>query len=374
MITLQMRRRKADEGEADGNGMEVDDGVNSGALVTLQSTSDALTVSSSQQPKPVRPEGRTSGMQAPTMLLSGHEGAIFSCCFDPTGKSLATGSMDKRIFLWDVYGECKNYNVLEGHKNAVLEVHWFSGVAASTLLSCSADKTVALWDANKGTRIRKLTDHKGIVNSCSVASKATNVLISGSDDCTAIIWDARSKEQVFSIYHEYQVTAVTISSDGLSGYTGGIDNIIRKWDLRHGNDEPVEEFALEGHMDTISGLSLSSDDAHLLSNGMDSSLRSWDVRPFSTGGVSSRCERLYEGVRHGAEKNLLKCNWSPDNERVTCGSADRNVYIWDALTTKLLYQLPGHKGSVNQVIFHPLEPIIASAGSDKVVYLGELLP
>lgn len=26
--------------------------------------------------------------------------------------------------LWDVHGECKNYNVLEGHNNAVLDLKW----------------------------------------------------------------------------------------------------------------------------------------------------------------------------------------------------------------------------------------------------------
>ena len=31
----------------------------------------------------------------------------------------------------------------------------------------------AIWDANKGVRIRKLSDHSGIVNSCSVARVRT---------------------------------------------------------------------------------------------------------------------------------------------------------------------------------------------------------
>lgn len=82
--------------------------------------------------------------------------------------------------------------------------------------------------------------------------------------------------------------------------------------------------------------------------------------------------------------------------------------VWNSTTSKLIYYLPGHKGSVNdvslvamliyylihiqciyclllffnillffrvgfnQVIFHPTEPIVASCGSDKTVLLGEL--
>ena len=59
--------------------------------------------------------------------------------------------------------------------------------------------------------------------------------------------------------------------------------------------------------------------------------------------------------------------------QVSAGSADRMVYIWDAASRALLYQLPGHSGSVNETAFHPSEPIILSAGSDKQLYLGELV-
>lgn len=49
------------------------------------------------------------------------------------------------VVLWDVYGECRNYNVLSGHKNAVLEVQWTYD--SSQIVSASADKTVGIWDA-----------------------------------------------------------------------------------------------------------------------------------------------------------------------------------------------------------------------------------
>lgn len=127
--------------------------------------------------------------------------------------------------LWEVYGNCNNYNVLSGHKNAVLETKWIS--SSPLIVSASADKTAALWDANKGIRIRKYTDHTGIVNTVSVAQSLTTIFASGSDDCTAVIWDIRHKRAVQSLYHDYQVTCTAISHDGQYLYTGGLDNIIR---------------------------------------------------------------------------------------------------------------------------------------------------
>jgi WD40 repeat protein len=57
---------------------------------------------------------------------------------------------------------------------------------------------------------------------------------------------------------------------------------------------------------------------------------------------------------------------------LTLVSQCRNVYVWDENTTRILYSLPGHKGSANSVDFHPNEPVIVSGGSDKKIYLGEL--
>ena len=58
--------------------------------------------------------------------------------------------------------------------------------------------------------------------------------------------------------------------------------------------------------------------------------------------------------------------------QVICGSADRMVYVWDTASRKLLYKLPGHTGSVNDVDCHPTQPILMTGSSDKSIFLGEL--
>lgn len=140
---------------------------------------------------------------------------------------------------------------------------------------------------------------------------------------------------------------------------------MQAWDLRK---EQVS-LTLAGHTDSVTGMSLSPDGNHLLTNAMDNTLRIWDVRPYAP---ANRCFKVFTGHQHNFEKNLLKCAWSPDGGRITAGSADRLVNVWEVQTQKLLYKLPGHKGSVNDVAFHPKQPILASCSSDKTIYLGEI--
>ncbi|EDV27593.1 uncharacterized protein TRIADDRAFT_37206 [Trichoplax adhaerens] len=297
------------------------------------------------------------------MLLTGHEGEIYTAKFHPDGEVLASASFERKIFLWNIYGECENYAILEGHKGAVLDLHFSTD--GSQLFSASTDKTAAIWDFESGQRTKKFKGHTGIVNSCHPSRRGTQMLVTGSDDCTAKLWDVRRREPVHSFQSNYQVTAVSFNDTGDQIISGGLDNVIRVWDLRKNNIM----YSMSGHLDTITSLSVSPDGCYVMSNAMDNSVRIWDIRPYVPG---DRCLKIFTGAQHNFEKNLLKCSWSPDGKKIAAGSADRFVYVWDTATRRILYKLPGHDGSVNDVQFHPIEPIVMSCGSDKKIYLGEL--
>lgn len=306
---------------------------------------------------------RTSALQSPIMLLSGHESEIFCSRFHPSGQTIATAGFDRLIYLWNVYGECENFAVLKGHTSAILDMHYtYDG---DTLVTCSSDKTIALWDYETGAKIKKFKGHSSFVNSCCPARRGPELVVSGSDDCTIMLWDRRKKTPIQTFMNTYPVTAVCFNDNGTQIMSGGIDNVIKVWDLRK-NDVM---FKMPGHTDSPTGFRLSPDGSFLLSNAMDNTVRIWDIRPFAP---AERCLKLFMGVHHNFEKNLIKCCWSPDGRYIASGSSDRFVYVWDTVTRKILYKLPGHTGSVNDVDFHPSEPILLSCGSDKKIYLGEL--
>jgi len=333
-----------------------------GALIPIQQQQQA----SNKQLIPLPPGvKRTSSLLSPTMLLSGHQGEVWATKFSPSGKELASASFDKTILLWKTTGECPNYGLLSGHTSSVLDVVW--NADGTALWSCSADRTVILWDVVQGQRQRKLQNHKSIVNSVAVA-KDKHLAASASDEGISYIWDARSKQPAFTIREKHPMLSVALSASGQADrlFVSGIDPDIHMYDLRHPQQSSM---TLSGHVDSVTGISLSPDGSHLLSNSMDQTLRMWDIRPYAGG---DRCVKFFMGHVHNFEKNLLRCSWSPDSSKVAAGSADRFVYVWDAASGRVLYKLPGHAGSVNEVVFHPQEPIIASASSDRNIYLGEM--
>ncbi|KAJ3054165.1 U5 small nuclear ribonucleoprotein [Rhizophlyctis rosea] len=310
----------------------------------------------------IRQIQRVSDLQAPIMLLSGHQSEVYTCKFSPTGRTLASGSFDRLILLWNAYGECNNTMTLKGHTGAVLELQWSRD--GRNLFSASTDKTAGVWDAETGERVKKLKGHTSYVNSCATPRRGAELIATASDDNTVKIWDPRDKNAIKTFESHYPVTAVQFGLDGGICYSGGLDNKIRAWDLR--KDDVVYE--LQGHLDTITGLRLSPDGDYLLSNAMDNTVRIWDVKPFAP--TSTRLLKILEGAVHGFEKNLLKPCWSPDGDFVAAGCGDRTVVVWDVARGTIAYKLPGHKGCVNEVDW--TNTILASASNDKTLFVGEL--
>jgi len=307
---------------------------------------------------------RTSSLAAPTMLLTGHQAEVYTLKFSPDGQSLASGSFDKQIFLWQVYGESKNYLVLRGHKNSVLELFWSSD--SSHIYSASADKTAGEWDAFTGKRTKKMSEHTSFVHSICPARRSKQLCVTCSDDGCAKLWDLRQRKSLLTLQHMFPLTSVCFDDHATSIFTGGIDNLIRCWDTRKSDQE---SFILSGHRDTITSLRLDPYGSYLLSNSMDNDICIWDIRPFAP---VQRCIKSFNGASNNFENSLIKSNWSHDGTMITSGSGDRMVYVWDTTTREIKYRLPGHLGCVNEADFHPKEPIVGSGSSDKRIYLGEI--
>lgn len=252
--------------------------------------------------------------------------------------------------LWRTYGQCENYGVITGHKGAVLDLHWSRD--SKIIFTASADMTLASWDAESGQRIRRHAGHEEIINCLDVSRRGQELLISGSDDGCVGIWDPRQKDAIDFLESEMPVTAVALAEAGNEIYSGGIDNDIHVWDIR----KCAITYSMVGHTDTISSLQISPDSQTLLSNSHDSTVRTWDIRPFAP---VDRHIKTFDGAPVGLEKNLIRASWNPTGERIAAGSGDRSVVVWDVKSGKLLYKLPGHKGTVNDVRFSPSEEPIS---------------
>ncbi|KAJ7919459.1 WD40-repeat-containing domain protein [Mycena leptocephala] len=332
----------------------------------------------------IRTVQRTSGLEAPIISLAGaHSGEILSCRFDPTGQNIAACSADRSVSLWRTYPPHSNYALLSSLTKApILDLQW--SLAHPHIYTVSADHTMLTLDVTTGQRIRKVRAHREIINSVdrTMGGGGGELVVTGADDGLVRVWEGadggaggagggRGKGvplQEFDV--GCPVTAVCWAADGASVYAAGVDNEIHIYDLRSTKALP----SLTGHTDTPTSLALSPNGSFLLSPSLSSQTLIHDVRPFSPS--PSRIHRVLVGAPAGFESTLTRGGWSRDDggSRVAVGGADRMVCVWDVESGRVVYKLPGHKGTVTGVDWSPKEPIILTGSKDGTMLLGELEP
>src|SRR5512134_2394551 len=110
--------------------------------------------------------------QAP-VEVGRHKREVYSVAFSPDGKTIASGSNDETIMLWDAAGGGAPKATLAGHKGTV------QGVAFSPdgtkLVSCVMYKIVKLWDVVGGKELASVELHTGSVTGCAFSPTGKSI-------------------------------------------------------------------------------------------------------------------------------------------------------------------------------------------------------
>ena len=121
----------------------------------------------------------------------------------------------------------RNGNILRAIPNAHEQSVGSVAICAEgrTIVSCSLDKTVRLWDAQRGTPIcQPLFDHEDFVRSVAISSDG-RIAVSGAYDKTVRLWNTENGTPIGLPLrgHESFVVSVAISRDGRRVASGSAD-------------------------------------------------------------------------------------------------------------------------------------------------------
>jgi hypothetical protein len=164
--------------------------------------------------------------------LEGHENYVNSISFSPDGKTLATGSSDKTIKLWNLDG--KEIRTLRGHDSYINSVSFSPD--GKTLATGSSDETIKLWNLDTGKEIFTLQGHDSSINSVSFSIDG-KTLATGSEDKTIKLWNLDTGKEIRTLRgHNGYVNSVSFSPDGRTLATGSEDKTIKLWNLDTGKE------------------------------------------------------------------------------------------------------------------------------------------
>eukprot|EP01087_Luapelamoeba_hula_P008255 TRINITY_DN2059_c1_g1_i4.p1 TRINITY_DN2059_c1_g1~~TRINITY_DN2059_c1_g1_i4.p1 ORF type:complete len:670 (-),score=108.76 TRINITY_DN2059_c1_g1_i4:354-2363(-) len=239
------------------------------------------------------------GVYVPKMKLVGHEGGIICMQFD--GNRMITGSRDKTLRLWDI----EKGQTITTFKNHTGQV-WCLQFDEHKIVSGSDDKRLNVWDIGSGKLITSLHGHSWGIGCLQFDDKK---IISGAADKTMKIWDMNMMQCRHTLKgHKSSVRCLQFDEQRI--VSGSWDNTLKIWDVTTHKCMDT----LQGHTNKL--MCLQFDDTKIISGAQDKTLRVWDIH-------TTACMAVLK-----SHSDSL-CDLYFDDTKLVSGSRDKTVKVWD---------------------------------------------
>ena len=287
-------------------------------------------------------------------ILRGHTVALSALAFSPSGDWLATGDTEGGVRLWrrppkGWRSAGKPTHVLAGTAE---HADWINSLSFSRggrlLVSTSDDQSAVIWNTRTGTEVQDLRDHpRGVLDA---AFSPDGSMLATVSEKTLRLWGVEDGFQYQSVPVSTDwVHSVDFRPNGNLVLTAGADGVARLWEAATGG----LLFELRGHTDRIEDASFTPDGRSVVTASADGTTRIWDA----TTGIELR--RGDDWVHDG--------EFGPGDKHFYTVSAASYLVKWDTATGDDLKEAEDEGGeALNGVAVDPGGKWVVSAGDDSV--------
>ena len=275
------------------------------------------------------------GNQVPTTCkhkIRAHEGGCAAISFEYNSGNLISGGHDRTVKMWDT-NTGSLIRTLHGCVGSVLDLTITQD--NRYVIAASSSNNLCVWDVNSGRIRHTLTGHLDKVCAVDVSKISGRHVASAAYDRTIKVWDLQKGYCINTIIFHSNCNALCFSTDGQTICSGHVDGNLRLWDIWTG--KLLSEVA--AHSLAITSISLSRNGSIVLTSGRDNMHNLLDMRSLEVCGTLR------------ANGNRVASNWSrscisADDNYVAAGSVDGSVHIWSILKAEIVSTLKEHTAPV----------------------------
>jgi WD40 repeat protein len=276
-------------------------------------------------------------------IFQGHGNDVYNVAWS-VNSQLASSSADCTVRLWNTSEKhvrnLATAQILQGHTSTVNSITWSPD--GKQVASGSADKTIHLWDAESGRKLRVLSGHTHSIMSVAW-SPDSKLLASGSRDHTVRLWEAKSGRELYPFQHQADIMSVAWSPDSRL-LASGSGNHVRLWNV----STRSVSYVFQGHTGTITAVAWSPDGKLLASSSRDQTVCLWNIS------LGNKLCTLQGHIR-----DVMGVAWSSDGKFLATVS-HHELYVWSTETWEQITALDNQQ-VLRTIIHQPVRTLQADA-------------
>ncbi|XP_038139994.1 striatin-like isoform X2 [Cyprinodon tularosa] len=264
----------------------------------------------------------------PIYTFRAHRGAVLSVVMSSTGEQCFSGGVDGTIQCWntpnpnidpyDSYDPSVLRGELSGHTDSVWGLVYSS--AHQRLLSCSADGTVRLWDANTTSpSLAVFNENKklGVPSSVDLVCSEPAHLVTSFTNGQIGLFNMETRQLVLSMESNLEPGTPCHINKVLSHPTLPItitaqeDRHIKFFD----NNSGKLIHSMVAHLDAVTSLAVDPNGLYLMSGSHDCSIRLWNLE-------SKTCIQEFTAHRKKFEESIHDVAFHPSKCYIASAGAD----------------------------------------------------
>jgi WD40 repeat protein len=337
-------------------------------------TPDGTTLATGSGDGTIQLWDTASGQQTGAITVSSGI-PVFSVAFTPDGTTLATGSADGTVRLWDwdiASGQQTGKTITVPDSSPVDPVHPVHPVESmaftpdgTTLATGSVDGTVRLWDTASGKQTGKTITVPGgsPVDSVAFTPDGTT-LATGSGDGTVRLWDTASGKQTgktITVPDSSPVFSVAFTRGGKTLATRSDDGTVRLWDTASGK----QTAAITAGGSLVYSAAFTPDTKTLATSNGEGTARLWNI--------ASGQQTAAITVPGGSP--VYSMAFTPDTRTLATSSRGGPVRLWDIASGQQTAAITVPDSSAtdsDSVAFAPDGKTLATGSAEGTVRLWDV--